>query len=86
MLVLVQLPLVRRVEYTYHKDTNTYTASASVDATQLTAFLNPEAGGTTAATVSTGNGTTAQEQKVIIAKDGSLTAADDGAELMILVT
>ncbi|EOK2374701.1 FliC/FljB family flagellin [Escherichia coli] len=71
------------VEYTYHKDTNTYTASASVDATQLAAFLNPEAGGTTAATVSIGNGTTAQEQKVIIAKDGSLTAADDGAALYL---
>ncbi|WP_337086879.1 FliC/FljB family flagellin [Escherichia coli] len=71
------------VEYTYHKDTNTYTASASVDATQLAAFLNPEAGGTTAATVSIGNGTTAQEQKVIITKDGSLTAADDGAALYL---
>ncbi len=70
-------------QYTYHKDTNTYTASASVDATQLAAFLNPEAGGTTAATVSIGNGTTAQEQKVIIAKDGSLTAADDGAALYL---
>ncbi|MEK9322792.1 flagellin FliC, partial [Escherichia coli] len=50
---------------------------------QLAAFLNPEAGGTTAATVSIGNGTTAQEQKVIIAKDGSLTAADDGAALYL---
>lgn len=82
-MVLVQLPLGTPVEYTYHKDTNTYTASASVDATQLAAFLNPEAGGTTAATVSIGNGTTAQEQKVIIAKDGSLTAADDGAALYL---
>ncbi|MBC1188278.1 FliC/FljB family flagellin [Kluyvera sichuanensis] len=71
------------VEYTYHKDTNTYTASSSVDATQLAAFLNPEAGGTTAATVSIGDGSTAQEQKVIIAKDGSLTAADDGAALYL---
>lgn len=71
------------VDYTYHKDTNTYTASASVDATQLAAFLNPEAGATTAATVSIGDGSTAQEQKVIIAKDGSLTAADDGAALYL---
>ncbi len=71
------------VEYTYHKDTNTYTADSSVDSTQLAAFLNPEAGGTTAAKVSIGNGTTTQEQKVIIAKDGSLTAADDGAALYL---
>ncbi|EPK7359463.1 FliC/FljB family flagellin [Kluyvera ascorbata] len=74
------------VDYTYHKDTNTYTASSSVNNTQLAAFLNPEAGDTTAATVSIGDGSTAQEQKVIIAKDGSLTAADDGAALYLDAT
>ncbi len=59
----VQLPWYASGIYLIIKILNTYTASASVDATQLAAFLNPEAGGTTAATVSIGNGTTASRAK-----------------------
>jgi len=69
------------VSYTYDKDSNTYSAATAgaVESTDVAAFLNPEAGDTTAATVSIGG----KDQKVNIDKAGNITAADDNATLYL---
>lgn len=67
--------------YAYDKSTNTYKAGTvnGVDNAAVTAFLNPQAGDTTKATVTIGG----KDQQVIIDKAGKLTAADDGAALYL---
>lgn len=70
------------VTYTYDKTSNTYTAAATVDDTNLAAFLNPEAGDTTSASVDIGG----KVQKVNIDKAGNITAADDNAVLYLDAT
>jgi len=70
------------VQYNYDADSNSYTANADVtgvESADLTAFLNPEAGDTTSATVSIGG----KDQKVNIDKTGKITAADDNATLYL---
>ncbi|MGB3252424.1 FliC/FljB family flagellin, partial [Buttiauxella gaviniae] len=66
-------------DYVYDKSTNTYSAASvtGVKTADLGAFLNPEAGNTTKATIEIGGKT----QDVVIDKSGKLTAADDGAVL-----
>lgn len=68
-------------DYAYDKSTNTYKAGTvnGVDNAAVTAFLNPQAGDTTKATVTIGG----KDQQVIIDKAGKLTAADDGAALYL---
>ncbi|MCX8979323.1 FliC/FljB family flagellin [Citrobacter portucalensis] len=68
-------------DYAYDKSTNTYKAGTvnGVDNAAVTAFLNPQAGDTTKATVTIGG----KDQQVIIDKAGKLTAADDGAVLYL---
>lgn len=68
-------------DYVYDKSTNTYKAGTvnGVDNAAVTAFLNPQAGDTTKATVTIGG----KDQQVIIDKAGKLTAADDGAALYL---
>lgn len=64
--------------YTYDSASKSYkfdaTGVASADALN---YLNPNAGDVTKATVTIGT----KDQEVLIAKDGSITAADDGAVL-----
>ncbi|WFL66026.1 FliC/FljB family flagellin [Pantoea sp. X85] len=64
--------------YKYNSASNSFTFDeANVTATKATSYLNPTATDTTKATVTIGT----TKQDVIIAQDGSLTAADDGAVL-----
>ncbi|ECP4389172.1 FliC/FljB family flagellin [Salmonella enterica] len=67
------------VSYKYNAADNTYTAATvpDVSATNLAAFLNPEVGDSTVATVSIGG----KDIRVNILHDGTLTAAEDGATL-----
>ena len=61
------------VTYTYNKDTNSYSAASDdISSANLAAFLNPQAGDTTKATVTIGG----KDQDVNIDKSGNLTAAD----------
>ncbi|WP_312314768.1 FliC/FljB family flagellin [Atlantibacter sp.] len=69
---------VAATTYTYDSATKSYTFGATgVAAADALNYMNPNAGDVTAATVTIGS----KDQKVLIAKDGSLTAADDGAVL-----
>ena len=72
------------VTYTFDKDSNTYKAATAgnVENDDVTAFLNPQAGDTTKATVSIGG----KNQDVVIDKSGNITAADDGATLYLDAT
>ncbi|HAI7721599.1 TPA: FliC/FljB family flagellin [Escherichia coli] len=71
------------VTYTYNKDTNSYSAASDdISSANLAAFLNPQAGDTTKATVTIGG----KDQDVNIDKSGNLTAADDGAVLYMDAT
>lgn len=66
--------------YTYNDASKSYEFGATgLDAADVTSYLNPKAGDVTKASVSIG-GTT---QDVLIAKDGSMTAADDNSALFI---
>ncbi|WP_312774232.1 FliC/FljB family flagellin [Atlantibacter hermannii] len=69
---------VAATTYTYDSATKSYTFGATgVSAANALNYMNPNAGDVTEATVTIGT----KDQKVLIAKDGSLTAADDGAVL-----
>ncbi|WP_034458189.1 FliC/FljB family flagellin [Buttiauxella noackiae] len=66
--------------YTYNSTSKSYEFTANgLDAADVVSYLNPKAGDVTKATVSIGGST----QDVLIAKDGSMTAADDNAALFI---
>ncbi|BCG08972.1 FliC/FljB family flagellin [Buttiauxella agrestis] len=66
--------------YKFDKASGSYSFDASgVDATKLQNYLTPNYGDVAQATVKIGTTT----QDVLIAKDGSLTAADDGSVLFI---
>ncbi|WP_312954033.1 FliC/FljB family flagellin [Atlantibacter hermannii] len=69
---------VAATTYTYDSASKSYTFDATgVSAANALNYMNPTAGDVTEATVTIGT----KDQKVLIAKDGSLTAADDGAVL-----
>jgi len=69
--------------YTYNKDKDSLSFSATgVDSADVLGYLNPSAGDTTKASVTIGT----TKQDVVIAKDGSMTAADDGAALYLDTT
>lgn len=64
--------------YTYNKTSDSFTFDqANVTAAKTASYLNPNTGDSTKASITIGT----TKQDVIIAKDGSLTAADDGAVL-----
>lgn len=66
--------------YTYNDTSKSYEFGATgLDAADVVSYLNPKAGDVTKATVSIGGST----QDVLIAKDGSMTAADDNSALFI---
>ncbi len=69
--------------YTFNKASNSFTFSETgATSAKVLSYLNPSAGDTTKASV-TINGT---KQDVIIAKDGTLTAGDDGSALFLDTT
>ncbi|MDM3357431.1 FliC/FljB family flagellin [Citrobacter sp. Cb004] len=68
------------VDYTYNGTSKSYEFDATgVDAADVLGHLNPKTGDVTKATVTIG--TTSQD--VLIAKDGTITAADDNATLFL---
>ncbi|WP_370605207.1 FliC/FljB family flagellin [Citrobacter braakii] len=68
------------VDYTYNGTSKSYEFNATgVDAADVLGHLNPKTGDVTKATVTIG--TTSQD--VLIAKDGTITAADDNAALFL---
>ncbi|MFS7307601.1 FliC/FljB family flagellin [Rahnella inusitata] len=71
--------------YSYDKTTNSYSYTVDSTAANPTAvvnYLNPNAGDTTKASVDVGG----TKQDVIIAKDGTMTAADDNSALYLDTT
>ncbi|QUT13345.1 FliC/FljB family flagellin [Rahnella inusitata] len=73
-------------DYTYNATSKAFTFdTAGVTTAQALTYLNPSVGSSTKATVTTG-GATGTSQDVIIAKDGSLTASDDGAVMYLDTT
>jgi flagellin len=69
--------------YTFNATSNSYSFDTSaVTSTDALGYLNPNAGDSTKASVTIGG----QKQDVIIAKDGSITAGDDGAVLYLDTT
>ncbi|HEP1896491.1 TPA: FliC/FljB family flagellin [Kluyvera cryocrescens] len=69
--------------YTYDKASNSYSFGVTgATSAQVLGYLNPAAGDTTKASVDIGG----TKQDVIIAKDGTLTAQDDGAALYLDAT
>ncbi|CND12475.1 flagellin [Yersinia pseudotuberculosis] len=69
--------------FTYNKASNSFTFGATgVASADVANYLNPKAGDSTKASVDIGG----TKQDVLIAKDGSITAADDGAALYLDTT
>ncbi|WP_292970905.1 FliC/FljB family flagellin [Pantoea sp. UBA4549] len=69
--------------YKFDKASNSFTFSeAGATSAKVLSYLNPSAGDTTKASVEIGG----SKQDVIIAKDGTLTAGDDGAALFLDTT
>ncbi|MRS16240.1 FliC/FljB family flagellin [Enterobacteriaceae bacterium RIT691] len=69
--------------YTFNKASNSFTFSQTgATSAQVLSYLNPAAGDTTKASVTIGS----TKQDVVIAKDGTMTAADDGAALYLDTT
>jgi flagellin len=69
--------------YKFDKASNSFTFSeAGATSAKVLSYLNPSAGDTTKASVDIGG----SKQDVIIAKDGTLTAGDDGAALFLDTT
>lgn len=67
--------------YTFDAAKNSFTFNSGTDVTaaQVQDYLNPQAGSVTKASIKIGTTT----QDVLIAKDGSITALDDGADLYL---
>ncbi|OWF82527.1 flagellin [Yersinia frederiksenii] len=69
--------------YTYNATNKSFTFDATgVSAANVQTYLNPKAGDVTKASIEIGG----TKQDVLIAKDGSMTAADDGAALFLDTT
>jgi len=69
--------------YTYNKASDSFKFdAANATVAQVSSYLNPKSGDTTSASITVGT----TKQEVNIAKDGTITAADDGAVLYLDTT